>query len=631
MQSKTSFFNWTLFKKNLSRTWLLGLVWFLILFFVTSLQFILKMADRSLDTRAAYGSDYILVSTLSMQNTGVLFSAFVAIIGAMLLFAYLYQKRDAYMMHAFPLSRKTLYFTGLLALAVVMLLPVILNTACLLLLALVSGAGHLQLIFFAAWVQLGACVIFAGIAMFTLMVSGQRITTLVFYFIFNGMFLLMEFAIRIFVGTLMFGLNNFSEGCSLKILSPLVNILDNCYIGLNAEWSETGEKLLSFSADMMGGRNMAIYLLVGIFLMGLGYVLYCRKKLETVHEFISIPLMKWIFQIGISFFLSIYMAVFSLVILQDVLPYSYGGYFAFAIFLSLFYGVIIFYLAQMLIKRSTRVFEKKTARYCAIYSLAALAVFMTFRFDLWHLESYVPDASQIEWAGIEDTNIQVYTDEENIGKLLELQKGIVADKKEMREMTYSNNPVQYISIRYKLKNGKMIYRYYTFEDSSAGRSSLYQEVQERFLALANDPENIKEHILGNIWDKCDVTYLAVEANDEDEYDNRKAEELSNLGSEEKKEAYQAIYEAVLKDIDEGKMLQESFDSNEEMSGSQLHLVLSNQELSYISDISKYYGYSAEDMEDQHSVDIYISLNEKQTNTIEALKKYGLSLNFDLGN
>lgn len=629
MQSKTSFFNWTLFKKNLSRTWLLGLVWFLILFFVTSLQFILQMEDRSLDTTAAYGSNYILVSTLSRQNGGVFFSIFVAIIGAMLLFGYLYQKRDAYMMHAFPLNRKTLYFTGLLALAVVMLLPVLLNTACLLFLALVWGAGHLQLIFFAAWIQLGACVIFAGIAMFTLMISGQGITTVIFYFIFNGIFLLMEFAIRLFIGTLMFGLNDVLEGYSLKILSPLVNILDNCYIGLNAEWSENGEKLLSFSADMLGGRDIAIYVLVGIFLMGLGYVLYCRKKLETVHEFITISLMKWIFQIGISFFLSIYMAVFSLVILQGVLLYSYEGYFALAIFLSLFYGVIIFYLAQMLIKRSTRVFEKKTARYCAIYSLVALAVFLTFRFDLWHLESYVPDASQIEWAGIEDSIVQVYTDEENIGKVLELQKGIIADKKEMREMTYSRNPVQYISIRYKLKNGKLIHRYYTFEDSSEGRSSLYQEVQERFLALANDPENIKEHILGNIWDNCDVTYLAVEAIDED--DNGKTEDLSGLGSEEKKEAYQAIYEAVLKDIDEGKMLQESFDMDEDMASNQLHLVLSNQEVSYSSDISKFYGYSAEEMEDQHSVDIYISLNEKQTNTIEALKEYGMNFNSDFSN
>lgn len=625
MQSKTSFFNGTLFKQNLRRTWPLGLVWFLILFFTTSLQFILQM--ESLDTSAAYESDYILVSTLSRQNGGVFFSIFVAIIGAMLLFGYLYQKRDAYMMHAFPLSRKTLYFTGLSALAVVMLLPVLLNTACLLLLALLSGAGHLQLIFFAAWIQLGACVIFAGIAMFTLMISGQGIATIIFYFIFNGMFLLMEVAIRLFIGTLMFGLNNFLEDYSLKILSPLVNILDNCCIELNAEWSENGEKLLSFSADMLGGRDIAIYVLVGIFLMGLGYVLYCRKNLETVHEFITVPLMKWIFQICIPFFLSIYMAVFSLIILQEVLPYSYGGYFALAIFLSLFYGVIIFYLAQMLIKRSTRVFEKKTARCCIIYSLAALVVFLTFRFDLWHLESYVPDASQIEWAGIEDSNIQVYTDEENIGKVLELQKGIIADKKEMREMTYSRKPVQYISIRYKLKNGKMICRYYTFEESSEGHSSLYQEVQDRFLALANDPENIKEHILGNIWDDCDVTYLAVEANDEE--DNEKAEELSGLGSEEKKAAYRAIYEAVLKDIDEGKMLQESFDTEEKMAGSQLHLVLSNQEISYSSDISKYYGYSTEDMEDQHSVDIYISLNEKATNTIKALKEYGLSINFGL--
>ncbi len=622
MQSKTSFFNRTLFKKNLSRTWLLGLIWFLILFYESCLPLVLARFDRSPDSLAAFGSDYVLANTLSAMNGSVSCSIFVAIIGAMLIFSYLYQKRDAYMMHAFPFSRKTLYFTGLSALALVMLLPVLLNTGCLLLLSLTSGAGQLQLIFYAAWVQIGACVIFAGIAMFTLMISGQGITTILFYFIFNSMFMLMEYIIRIFVSVLMFGLDNFSDGCSLKMLTPLLNIVDNCGISLNAEWSEKGDELLSYSTELQGGRIIAIYILAGIFLMGLGYLLYCRKKMETVHEFITIPLMKWIFQIGISFFVSLFMAVFTISMVQNIFPYSYKGYFLSAIVLSIFYGVIIFYAAQMLIKRSTRVFEKKTARYCMIYSLAALAFLLTFRFDLWHLESYVPEASQVEWAGFEGNYIQVYTDEENIEKLLELHKGILADKKEMREMTFSQNPTQYISIRYKLKNGKVIYRYYAFEESNEGKSSLYQELQEKFLELANDPENIKEHILGNIWDSCEVTDLSVEAIDEEEDNSEKIGDLSSLGREEKKAAYEAIYEAVLKDIDEGNMLQESFETEENTVNSQLHLLLTDPKVSYSSDVGIYYDYAAEDSA-THSIDIYISLNEKQKNTIKALKEYGL--------
>ncbi len=622
MQSKTSFFNKILFKKNLSRSWPLGLLWFLILFYETSLKMILSMLDGTPESLAAYGSDYVLANTLSMQNGLVLFALFVAIIGAMLIFSYLYQKRDAYMMHAFPLSRKSLYFTGLCALLLVLLLPILLNTACLLLLALASGAGQLQLIFFAAWVQLGACLIFAGIAMFTLMVSGQGITTLVFYFIFNGMFLLMEYIIRIFVSVLMFGLNNFSEGCSLKVLTPLLKISDSCYISVNVDWSEQGDKILSFTTEMLGGRLISLYILVGILLMGVSYILYSRKKLESVHEFITIPLLKWIFQVAVSLFLSLFMAIFTLVILQGVLPYSYAGYFTLAMILSLFYGAIIFYVIQMLAGRSTRVFDKKTACHCAIYSLAVLAFLLTFRFDLWHLESYLPDASQIEWAGFEGDNIQVYTDEENIEKLLELQKGIIADKKEMRDMAYSQEATKSIAIRYKLKSGKLIYRYYVFEESSADKSSRYKELQEEFLALANDPENIKEHVIGNIWNNCEVIGLDLERIDNDEDSETKAADLNGLDSEEKKAAYQAIYEAVLKDIDEGTMMQESFDT-EENSGSncQLHLVLNNEEISYQTDTDKYYDYGLDDT--QHTVDLYITLKENQKNTMKLLQEYGL--------
>ena len=49
MQSKTSFFNMALFKKNISRTWIVGLLYFVLLLLMLPVYFIINTANHGED------------------------------------------------------------------------------------------------------------------------------------------------------------------------------------------------------------------------------------------------------------------------------------------------------------------------------------------------------------------------------------------------------------------------------------------------------------------------------------------------------------------------------------------------------------------------------------------------------
>ena len=49
MQSKTSFFNLALFKKNISRTWIVGLLYFIILLILIPIMLIMDLANFDQD------------------------------------------------------------------------------------------------------------------------------------------------------------------------------------------------------------------------------------------------------------------------------------------------------------------------------------------------------------------------------------------------------------------------------------------------------------------------------------------------------------------------------------------------------------------------------------------------------
>ena len=112
MQSKTSFFNRTLFRKNLSRYWpLWGFASFVgFLAPAALLVRVIQSGETSVEPLVVREGYYYLLG-----NAVPIISLCYAILCAMAVWSYLYNARSVGMMHTLPIRREGLFLTNLLS------------------------------------------------------------------------------------------------------------------------------------------------------------------------------------------------------------------------------------------------------------------------------------------------------------------------------------------------------------------------------------------------------------------------------------------------------------------------------------------------------------------------------------
>ena len=116
MRSKTSFFNRTIFMKNILRFWPMWILYLAVLFFSLPVSLYLRTNPQRL--HAANLAEAQLREVVTCVNWGTtanfVYIFVMAIVLVLLIFSYLYSARSCNMMHALPVSRKELFVTGYL-------------------------------------------------------------------------------------------------------------------------------------------------------------------------------------------------------------------------------------------------------------------------------------------------------------------------------------------------------------------------------------------------------------------------------------------------------------------------------------------------------------------------------------
>lgn len=640
MQSKTSFFNKALYKKNISRTWIPGLLYFVLLLICQPISFIISTANIEDDwySQLGYTMEMRLFEHMSSQPSAT-FSIVISIVVTAITFWYLFNRRDSYMMHAFPVSRRSLYFTGLASSFTVSIVPVILTAAIMSVAALASGAGNISCVWYWALITAFTTVLFTSIAMFSLMITGQLVTGIVFYCIFNFLYLLMEIAFRLTARILVYGMDAAMNGIQYNCFTPYLFILDKIKIISNVVTDDDYTKVIDFTYEYTGGKYMIGYTVFAILLIIFTYQLYRFKKLETVLDFISVPFMKPVFSVGMSFFISMVAGAFVAGMIEAIRVLSYDGRYAIAIVSTLIIGAIIYFATQMMIEKTLRVFCLKKTIHCVIYSVAALAVMLCMRFDVVGVENRVPKLEDIAWAGIQNDYTMVFTDEMEIEAFRQLHQNFLEDKKELRDINYNYRDVdgKRIEIRYKLKNGRIIIRSYPVINTEASVvSPEYLAATQPIIDFLNNPGRIKQHIIGNIWDDCEVrgmelsTIIDIENGKDYNFVYSNFDELSTT---EKYAKFQRVYDAILKDIDAGKLFQQNFagyeynykQNQKRMLYNDFNFTIYNKDKVYFSDENTFQDYVdtySANNPSWHEQNIYVNLNLDCTNTLKALKDEG---------
>ncbi len=633
MQSKTSFFNRAIYKKNISRTWIVGLLYLILLILIIPVIFVINSANftDSWYYSMGYSMDMLLFEYMSSVPTSGL-AMMVAIIVTAITFWYLFNKRDNYMIHAFPVSRKSLYCTGAMSSLAVQIVPIVITSVVMSIIAMTSGVHQMGCIWYWALIMIVSALLFTSIAVFSLMTSGQLVTGIVFYFIFNFLYLMIEVAFRMTSSLLMFGMSYAMSGIDYTPWTPVQFIQQNVRLYLATVYSANGDKIENFITLYQGGRYLAIYAVVAVFIMILAYVMYHFKKLETVQDFIAVLCIKPIFTIGMSFFISMVVGALVAGMIDSVKIQTYSGRFALAIVVALLIGIVIFFATQMLIEKTLRVFSLRKLTQCGIYTVGALVVLLCIRFDVMGYEDRVPDLEDCQWAAINNEYTMVFTDPDDISSVIDLHKNFLADKKELRDVnvTYGGMPSSTLTLKYKLKNGHVLIRSYSVVDTSDDQvSAQYVAATEPILDFINTPEHIKEHIIGNIWNDCKVkemsfsTYTYNDSDNEFDVDYNSFDYLSSIDKEAK---YDNVYQALLKDIDEGKVFVQSFgytyDYESEELYNELYFTIANDRVRYFSDNETYWDYQSDYDYPMYEQSISVTLTRDCTHTLQALKDEG---------
>lgn len=472
MQSKTSFFNRTLFRKNLSRYWpLWGFASFVgFLAPAALLVRVIQSGETSVAPLRVREIYYYLVA-----DAVPIVSIAYAILCAMAVWSYLYNARSVSMMHSLPIRREGLFLTNLLSGLAMMAIPYLV-------------AGGLGTLLFAccggfdAWGTLatilaviGQSVTFFGLATFCAFLTGNIFALPVLYFLLNFLAPLGDWLCNLFARGFLFGFTADYSG-TVDFLCPMVYLTQRLYV--NSEYETVRDSALEYqnrltSVTLENAWLIAAYAAAGLVFLALAYLLYRRRESERAGDVVAVRVFRPVFRFGVAALSALLGGRLLYALLWE--SFQAGDTFTpvpLAICLMVA-GLIGYYAASMLLAKSLRVFRgSAVGALCLVAACVAFCAGM--RYDLFGIERRIPDQNEITQLEIYLARNTYYLTPEDQPELLsgaqDLQRTLIAQKDLIRSNyeTYrhggsSSDPDASTNIRYiyTLKNGATVERFYT--------------------------------------------------------------------------------------------------------------------------------------------------------------------------
>lgn len=486
MRSKISCFNKTVFRKNLLR---FAPVWGVYtLSLVVGILILYSNGGTAKFFHFAYHMTQ-LVEIMAVVN--LLYAPIVA----QLLFGDLYSSRMCNMLHAFPLRREHWFFTNVVSGIAFSVIPT--GIMAVVAAPLLAGSIFEGAVSLSGWIFLASnlqYLCFFGMAVFCVMVVGNRFTMLAAYGLLNAGAGIAWWLVDTVYTPMLYGV--YTPEQLMNNLTPMYHMVRNSYIQTSNNLYDLrelfGEELKGAVATFtITGEWYRLWILAGAGLgfALLGLVLYRIRNLECAGSAVAFPILRPVFEV----LCAVFVAAAAQFFLYNFLGMDQRN------FLILSVGLTVgWFIGKMLTEHTTRIFTLKNS-----YGLAALAA--VFAVSLWlthvdilKIETRQPDPEKIkavQFGGKE------YTEREDIENFLRLQADALEHRAE-EPGTYvlvdgqwigcfGENYDKYLgeglsdqyqytcvdnkNLTYELKNGKLIKRHYSiwvdteYVESEAGR------------------------------------------------------------------------------------------------------------------------------------------------------------------
>ena len=435
MRSKTSCFNGTLFRKNLSRYWpLWGLASFGGAMF--PLAMLLELLHNGfrfwspLETRQAY---------YTVLSYGVpVISIVYAILCAMAVWSYLYNARSVGMMHTLPIRREGLFVTNVLSGLTMMAIPYTVTGVLTVLVTMLFGGFEPVGVLVTVLGVMGESLFFFGLATFCAFIVGNVFMLPALYGLLNFIAVLTDFMVNLLAQGFCFGLNSSYSG-TVEWLSPVVYLVQKISPNSTYETQWVTDRLggqryetsVLTSVTLENGWLIAAYAAAGAALLGLAWLLYRRRRSESAGDVVAVGWMKPVFRYGCA----VYSAILGGRLLYALLWESFqnGQYFALLpmILCMIAGGAVGYYAASMLLAKTPRVF-KTTWKGMLAVALGCAALCGAMKCDLFGVTRRVPAPDSVKLVNVYAAGSNYYLtpgkDDALIEEVRTLHQTIIDDK-----------------------------------------------------------------------------------------------------------------------------------------------------------------------------------------------------------
>ncbi len=429
MQSKTSFFNFnfsfnkTLFAKSVTRFWP---VWgsYLVIWFI--LMPVVLLSSGPLTSSSWYVNQQNHILSFAKYG-GTILGAVYGLFSAMAVWSFLYNARSAHGMACLPVTREGQFLSYALA----GILPMLgVNVLIFLLSALAElFCGRLHLPSLLTWLAVVSMILLFFYAFATLcaQLTGSIVVLPLVYGVLNFTAIGVEELLRAVFAPFVYGLSS-SWGYTTRYLSPVVGY----FINLDSRSILEGPVTQSYRVvgwRFVGWGTVIGYAVMGLVLLALSMLLFRKRRMETAGDVVAVRILKPVFRwcmamgFGLCFACLLYAIIFSYRTAER------STAFVSLLFFLLAGAVIGWFIADMLIKKSFRVFH--TVRWAGLGACCGVIVvlMLAMRLDLFGVERYVPVISRVEevtvWSQGERATFKT---PEGIARAEEVHQEIIAHK-----------------------------------------------------------------------------------------------------------------------------------------------------------------------------------------------------------
>lgn len=477
MKSETSFFNFGIFRKNLTRFFPLWLVYTIGM----SLVFMATGIHEWYEGYYTWG----LRDVMSWLPVTAFFNACYGLCCGVTLFYDLFNARRCNALHAMPLKRECWFCTNVLSGLTFGLIPNL--TVTILMMAKYPQASGILLLFLLG--TLLQFFVFFGITVFVVMLTGNAMGTV----LITGFLCLFSLLCYAFVQELYVPLLWGVEGAEDPFLhfSPIGALVSGNYY----------DPIVNGPFFSEGWAHLLVYAALSAILLVAALQLYRKRALECAGDFLA-------------FRVTGPALIILVTPLCGSLLYAFFDVFGAANYTFLFIGMgLVYFVLQMLLERTSRVFHLKSILgFAALCIAVGVSLYIT-QLDPLGIESYIPDSKEIVAVQLDKyyNNSQDSTPE-YIEVVRNLHAAVLADEDYVRADDESS---EYVSIIYTLRSGRKVERSYRigvrsnaakqYAIATSRRESVFGKID--YYRYAQDPTYTKSVNGVDIADEVAVALL----------------------------------------------------------------------------------------------------------------------------